>query len=204
MKVKGTRLPNDKVSDELAEAAPLVKAFLRNPDHPVVNRGQFVNRAPIDWDDHSVELVPQVYLDQSKPKKENVFDTLEEELRNLLAYLIKIRRVKLDQSTSNELPSNMKRVQWRAFPITQLFELKRGHFHSIADLDAGDTPTIARVGTDNGLVGFYVPPEGAKVFPARTITVSSVTGDAVFQPVPFIATDNVVVCPLRRKYLEVT
>ena len=37
-------------------------------------------------------------------------------------------------------------------------------------------------------------------WPAGTITVSTVTGDAFAQPVPFIATDNVVMCTPKVAY----
>ena len=200
LKVKGTRLPNDKISDDLSKVVPLVRAFLHDSNLPVPSQGQFVKASPIDWDDQSVELVPEVYLDQSKPEPENLFAILEEDLRNLLAYLIKIQKAKLDRSIDSGLVDNLDPVSWEAFPITRIFELQRGHFHSITDLDSGNVPTISRVSTENGLVGFHAPPDGAKIFPAKRITVSSVTGDAFFQPVPFIATDNVVVCTLRRRY----
>ena len=41
-------------------------------------------------------------------------------------------------------------------------------------------------------MGFYDRPEGAVLWKPGTITVSTVTGDAFIQPVPFIVTDNVV------------
>ena len=89
---------------------------------------------------------------------------------------------------------------WTTFKVTDFFDLERGHFHSIADLDTGTCPTVSRVGSDNGLVGFYEIPESATIWPAKTITVSSVTGDTFIQPVPFIATDNVVLCVLKEAY----
>ena len=86
------------------------------------------------------------------------------------------------------------------FIVEGVFNIQRGHFHSIADLDPGEYVTISRIGTDHGSVGFYDMPEKAKEWPAKTITVSTVTGDAFVQPVPFIATDNVVMCSPKPAY----
>jgi len=54
------------------------------------------------------------------------------------------------------------------------------------------------------LVGFYDKPDGAKILPPRTVTVSTVTGDAFVQPTPFIATDNVVLCNLKENYEDIS
>lgn len=205
LKCKGRRLPNKKAKNELAQVAPILKVFLRNPQHPVKNIEQLHKVCPIDFDDKQVELVPEVYLDQARPRAEDLFATIEEDLRNLLAYLIKIRKGKCGfLDVSNTQDRAFGRSQWRRFSITDLFRLDRGNFHSIADLDSGGYPTISRVSTDNGCVGFYEKPNGTMVWPARTITVSSVTGDAFLQPVPFIATDNVVLCTLLNPKLRLS
>ena len=70
----------------------------------------------------------------------------------------------------------------------------RGHFHAIDKLEFGKYPTISRVSTDNGIVGFYEKPTNAKIFESGLLTVSTVTGDVFLQHYPFIATDNVVIC----------
>ena len=84
------------------------------------------------------------------------------------------------------------------FRITDLFDLDRGHFHAIDQLETGDYPTVSRVSDTNGVVGFYKKPAKAKVLPKVTLTVSTVTGDAFIQYVPFIATDNVVICKTKK------
>lgn len=69
-------------------------------------------------------------------------------------------------------------IKWQKFKVTDIFDLHRGDFHSIANLDPGPYLTISRIATDNGLVGLYNKPDGAKIWPAGVITVSTVTGDA--------------------------
>ena len=80
------------------------------------------------------------------------------------------------------------------FNVTDIFNIGRGDFHSIAALDPGEYLTISRTESDNGLVGFFNKPDDAKIYDPGTITVSTVTGDAFLQPIKFIATDNVLIC----------
>lgn len=98
------------------------------------------------------------------------------------------------------LPSE---ILWKKFPVSELFEIERGDFHSIADLDPGGSATISRVTTNNGLVGYFEKPDGAVIYPGGQITVSTVGGDAFVQTTSFIATDNVLIC-LPRRPMKVT
>ncbi|MGB7901840.1 MAG: restriction endonuclease subunit S [Halobacteriota archaeon] len=87
---------------------------------------------------------------------------------------------------------------FKHFPITALFTLERGDFHSISKLDAGGYRTVSRVTTNNGIVGYFEPPSDARIFPSGVLTISTVTGDAFVQYDDFIVTDNIVICvPLR-------
>jgi hypothetical protein len=92
-------------------------------------------------------------------------------------------------------------INWQSFNILDIFELKRGDFHSIAALDQGPYMTVSRVTSDNGVVGYLERPEKATIYQRSLITVSTVGGDAFVQLDDFIATDNVIVCrpkkPLR-------
>jgi type I restriction-modification system DNA methylase subunit len=201
LKSKRKRLPNPREPDDLGSVADLLRAFIHNPQHPVGNIEQFQKACPIDLDDKHLELVAEAYLDQANPTLRGVFSSVEVGLRECLAYLIKINRpvLKPELLKPSKYPSG-RNVKWRTFSVTDIFELDRGDFHSIADLDPGDYPTISRISTDNGCVGFYDKPDDARLWLPGTVTVSSVTGDAFVQPVAFIATDNVVLCTLRGKY----
>jgi len=203
LKSKGKRLPNQKASNELKAIEGMLKAFLHNQEHSILNAHQFHKAAPIDFSDKQLELVPEAYLDQARPRPAEVFSLLETDMRDVFAYLIKIdRAIIMAELLSQQKNATLERGHWKTFAVTDIFELHRGHFHSIADLDPGDYPTISRVSTDNGFVGFYDKPSKAKVWPVGTITVSSVTGDAYLQPAEFIATDNVVLCTLREDFKD--
>lgn len=95
------------------------------------------------------------------------------------------------RSVGGEPPSGPS--QWKRFLITDFFKVARGDFHSLADLDPGSYMTVSRVVTDNGVVGYFDRPEGAKVYPAGTITVSTLGGDAFVHMDEFIASDNVMI-----------
>lgn len=90
---------------------------------------------------------------------------------------------------------------WRGVSILEVFDIERGDFHSISALDPGDYMTISRTSDDNGVVGHFAAPEGARIYGPGRITVSTVGGDAFVQLDEFIATDNVIICtpkvPLR-------
>lgn len=202
LKSKGKRLPNSDVPDDLTTVKDVLKAFLRNPQYPVSKVFQFQQATPVDFTDTHLELVPEAYLEQEKPTREDIINGLENSLRDVFAYLIKIDKAVLETSLPEIIIGSRSQQphDWKKFKAKDLFKLERGHFHSIAALDEGDYPTISRVSTDNGLVGYYDLPEGAQVLPPKTITVSTVTGDTFVQPVPFIATDNVVLCTPKNAY----
>ena len=196
LKRKGKRLPHARATNNLADIRNIAKAFIRNSALPVETAYQLQRATPIDFTDTNLELVPEAYLTQPQPTNETVRAGLQNSIRNTLAYLIKIDRATYGESQSS-VPRGVPSPPdpgWREFIVDEMFTIKRGHFHSIANLDPGDYVTISRISTDNGFVGFYDMPDGAREWPSGTITVSTVTGDAFAQPVQFIATDNVVMC----------
>ena len=119
-------------------------------------------------------------------------------------------QLRLDEDRIDRLLSDMlldmrpatTRTRTRLTPATvlvekrldQIFELKRGDFHSLKPLAKGSNATVSRTESDNGVVGYFERPNGSTLYPPGLITVSSVTGDAFVQMEPFIVTDNVVVC----------
>lgn len=85
-------------------------------------------------------------------------------------------------------------LKWCLFSILEIFDLQRGDFHSIANLDPGDFMTVSRTADNNGMVGYFDAPDGATVYEHGLLTVSTVGGEAFVQVENFIATDNVVIC----------
>ena len=196
LKSKGKRLPNVKASNDLEEFRDTLRAFLDNPSFKVKNKNQFIKACPIDQTDKHLELVAEAFLDQAEPTHEQVVEGMEKGMRDILAFLIKINRASLRpeliRTSSKNITTRPK--AWKKFLVTDHFELKRGNFHSIANLDQGASLTVSRVSTDNAMVGFFEKPNKARIWEPGTITVSTVGGDAFVQPLPFISTDNVVLC----------
>lgn len=194
LKRKRKRLPHPKATNDLESVRSLVKAFIHDSAFPVQTVDQFQRAASIDFTDDRLELVPEVYLTQARPSEESIWEALQESVRHSFAYLVKIDRASMATDVGNPSQPSLPHPPsaWKQFLASEVFNIERGHFHSIADLEPGSNITISRISTDNGFVGFFDPPDGAEEWPAGTITVSTVTGDSFVQPVPFIATDNVV------------
>ncbi|HLF16121.1 MAG TPA: restriction endonuclease subunit S [Candidatus Thermoplasmatota archaeon] len=89
------------------------------------------------------------------------------------------------------------RIRWARIPLSSLFDPDHGDFNSYGEFDAGDKMLVSRSAENNGVIGHYDIPEGARKFPVGTITVSTVTGDAFVQLHEFYASDKVVL--LREK-----
>ena len=203
LKRKRKRLPHPRATNDLQSVRSLVKAFIRDPALPVQTVDQFQRAAPVELADDKMELVPEVYLTQALPSERSILNALKKSIRESFAYLVKIDQASIVTSVDSTPPDCSLLPQpaaWKQFLAGDVFNIKRGHFHSIADLDPGPNITISRISSDNGLVGFFEAPDGAEEWPAGTITVSTVTGDAFAQPVPFIATDNVVMCAPKGEY----
>jgi type I restriction enzyme M protein len=146
LKSKGKRLPNAKAENDFEKVRNLLRAYLDNPKFHAKNVNQFQKATPIDFSDRQLELVPEAYLDQAEPSPDSVFSTLETAMRDLLAYLIKIKRAVLKpELLANKRPPSFDPPKWKTFTITDIFDLDRGDFHSIANLDVGTYPTISRV-----------------------------------------------------------
>lgn len=113
--------------------------------------------------------------------------------------IIKVEMAKVAPK-QNQTQTLTDAIELKLFRIDQLFTLKHGDFHSLAKLEKGSIPTVSRIETNNGVVGYYTPPQDATVYPKGLITVSTVSGDAFVQVDDFLVTDNVVVCYPKRRF----
>jgi hypothetical protein len=97
-------------------------------------------------------------------------------------------------------PIDVPSLNWRSCCLTDFFTLQRGDFHSLSALTEGEFMTVSRVTEDNGVVGYYERPDGARLYSKGHITVSTVGGDSFVQLDHFIVTDNVLVCIPKRQF----
>jgi hypothetical protein len=89
VKRKGKRLPDPTAQNDYARIAPLLKAFIQNPAHPVKNVLQFQKACPIDFNDPLLELVPENYLDQAPPSDAEVTAGIESVARDTVSYIVR-------------------------------------------------------------------------------------------------------------------
>jgi type I restriction enzyme M protein len=88
LKSKGKRLLHPKATNDFPLIHDLIKAFLVNPKMKVSNIEMFQKACPIDYDDPLLELVPENYLDQSPPSKEELKSGIDKVLRESVAFMI--------------------------------------------------------------------------------------------------------------------
>ena len=55
------------------------------------NEPRFQKASPIDFSDNLLELVPENYLDQGPPSKDEIRDGIEQVIRDSVAFLIRSR-----------------------------------------------------------------------------------------------------------------
>ena len=200
LKRKGKRLPHHRSSNDLERARSTLKAFLGNPSFAVENIERIQKACSIDHEDDKYELVPEYYLDQPLPQPNEIQDGIDRIIRGAVAFLIKEAKLSTTAfdafsmaERSEKSTAHARTGKWERFSVTDLFDIAKGDFHSLAALDPGSLMTVSRVVTDNGVTGYYERPDDASVYPAGTITVSTLGGDAFVQMDEFIATDNVLI-----------
>jgi type I restriction-modification system DNA methylase subunit len=92
LKSKGKRLPNPKAPNDYERIKDTVRSFLANPFLNIENEEMFLKACPIDFSDSLLELVPENYLDQSAPTKDEIRSGIEQVIRDSVAFLIKSGR----------------------------------------------------------------------------------------------------------------
>jgi type I restriction-modification system DNA methylase subunit len=92
LKRKGRRLPSPRATNDLNRTHDVLKAFLTNPQYAVTNVEREQKACPIDPLDTMYELVPENYLDQPLPSREELQDGMEQILRNSVAFMIRARK----------------------------------------------------------------------------------------------------------------
>jgi type I restriction enzyme M protein len=139
----------------------------------------------IRWDD---EWCAEAYI---KTDYENVHETdFESTIKDYLTFL------------HPEEEPETKKVEtdsWEEFTFEQLFDIKRGVRVVNRDLEAGETPLIRCIKENNGVTEYtnLVPNFEGNVI---SVNYNGSVGEAFYQPVPFFATDDVLVLNPKKNY----
>ena len=92
LKSKSKRLPSDRTTNDLEKAKPILKAFLNDSSLAVASETQYMKKAPIDFNDSLLELVPEAYLDQAPPTDNVIRDGIDQVIRDAVAFLIQSKK----------------------------------------------------------------------------------------------------------------
>ncbi|PQJ73611.1 HsdM family class I SAM-dependent methyltransferase [Polaribacter butkevichii] len=86
---KGKRLKNDSIENHLEQIEDKLKLFILNSNTKINNIPEFQKSEKIDFKDNLLELVPEAYLDQKIPTKEEIMIGIDELVREAAAFIIR-------------------------------------------------------------------------------------------------------------------
>lgn len=86
---KGKRLKDNTTPNNLEEIEDKLKLFILNQNTSILNVPEFQKSCPIDFNDNLLELVPEAYLEQRIPSKEEIMDGIDELVREAAAFIIR-------------------------------------------------------------------------------------------------------------------
>jgi type I restriction enzyme M protein len=205
-KSKGKRLPiTSEIAHDLQVIEPILRGFLADPSHPIASIPEFVCTSPIDYTDPITELVPEAYLESRIPSRDLLMKRLDAQVRDTVASLVSVdlRHVSLGRPTiidaarnSGTGPKNGRKIKepkFKAVPLSSLFEVFSGDYHSLGEIDAGDVPMVSCGDMRNGIVGFYDVPAADVYKDALTIAYNGRPLTTKIHPYRFAAKDDVAV-----------
>lgn len=205
LKSKGKRLPNPKETNDYEVIRDTVRAFIQNPLMKADNVEQFQKACPIDFSDPLLELVPENYLDQAPPTLDEVYDGIDQVVRDSVSYLIQAKKENALWLRMIEcLPNIRTAVQHRQGidalvnkRICDLFVVQSGDFHATKELDPGGIPLISCGEINGGLVGYFDIDQSKVYRGVITVAYNGRPLTAKYHPYEFGAKDDIaVLCPI--------
>ena len=206
VKSKGKRLPvKSSAPNDLQRLAPILRGFLADPTQPVQNVAEFARVSPIDYSDPILELAPEAYLESRVPDAALLGARLDEQVRDTVAALVSVdlrhnalgRDTIIDAARTAEAEPKRQRAltvpDFKPIALDSLFEIVSGNYHSLGDLDAGDTAVVSCGDLRNGIVGFYNISETTIYRDVLTIAYNGSPLTTKLHPYNFAAKDDVAV-----------
>jgi type I restriction-modification system DNA methylase subunit len=89
---KAKRLENPKVKNDLLFIKDLLKTFVKNQMVNVDNKPEFYKSEKIDYDDLSLELIPEAYLDQHTLTQDEIEKGIDELVRETASFILRSKR----------------------------------------------------------------------------------------------------------------
>ncbi len=92
LKKKGKRLPNTKAPNDLETIRNTLHSFIVNPKIKIENIPEFQKACPIDFDDPQIELVLEVYSNQTLPSIHEIEEGVEVLVRETATFLVRSKK----------------------------------------------------------------------------------------------------------------
>ena len=207
LKSKGKRLPNARATNDFEKIKSILKAFLNDPDAEVENIVEFQKADVIDFNDPTLELIPEAYLDERKPTKEDIVNDLDITVRETISFLVGSNREKdfVKNVLTDELFKEAKPKELQGqkeLPITELFKtpIQTGEFHVSGEMDDGKIPLISTSAVNNGVEKYVDVPLEQTNLNAITISSDGTPLTSYFHYYNFVAKDNVMICFPKENY----
>ena len=207
LKSKGKRLPSLRAVDDFKKIKPVLKAFINDPEMEVENIVEFQKVEAIDFDDPTLELIPEAYLDERKPTKDDIVNDLDTTIREAISFLVGSGREKdfaenvlTEKLFSSVKPKKLERQ--KEISITELFQtpIETGEFHVSGEMDDGKIPLISTSAVNNGVEKYVDVSSEKTVVHAITIASDGTPLTSYYHYYKFVAKDNVMVCLPRYQY----
>jgi type I restriction enzyme M protein len=101
LKKKGKRLPNSRAPNNLTDIKNDLKSFLVNPQVQIRNVSKLQKASPVNFADKKLELVPEACLDADKPTPQEIEESMEQLIRQTVAYMFQSKKVNLPNDHNN-------------------------------------------------------------------------------------------------------
>lgn len=206
-KVKGKRLPSQKTPNQLKEITNLVQQFLKDQNIEIKNIKEFQKVEKIDLTDDTIELLPEVYLDEKKPTENELLNSIDKTLRDAISFMFAGNKVEFFRKNviTKEFFIKPKKandkIKWKEIPITDIFdEPDTGTYHKSKELNDGEIPLISCSTINNGAEGYFEIPDENIHSNALTIASDGSPLTSFYHYYPFTAKDNVLIAIPKTNY----
>ena len=206
-KVKGKRLPNENTPNQLKEITPIVKEFIKNQNTEIRNVKEFLKVERIEMTDDTIELLPEVYLDEKQPTETELLDSIDQTLRDTISFMFAGNKVEYFRKNllTKEFFSKPKKpngkITWKEKGMTEIFkEPDTGTYHKSKELNEGETPLISCSTINNGAEGYFEIPDENIHTKALTIASDGSPLTSFYHYYPFTAKDNVLIAIPKDEY----
>jgi type I restriction-modification system DNA methylase subunit len=92
LKKKGKRLENPRAQNDLLSIEPILRQFIEDQSFEIASIPAFQKASAIDWEDKDREIVPEAYLDDPIVTDDEIFDSIDQLIRDNIAYHIKFEK----------------------------------------------------------------------------------------------------------------